>query len=853
MNRIAEEIHLGRYLSKRLKPLAIGIGLLISIFFPATFYLLEYLNMSRTAEFDAARFAKAMHGLVMQSEPLWKYQPYEYLKIIEVLPLEKEANLRVFDDSGKKIDGYERINPKGTGWFDGWAPSASAPIRFNNRTVGSVEVSLSQGVLLARTFLILAISLCVGTALAALTYFFPVGIVTKMGKRLENLIISLQDAEAESRRLQSEAKLSEHRFRELVEGLDAVVWESNSVDWRFSYVSRQAEELLGYPLALWFSEPGFWQKHLYPEEMERIAGLYSTGFHAGSPFQVEHRILAADGRTVWIRNLIRVVGDDAIAGNRFRGIMVDITQQKMADESLAAEKERLAVTLRSIGDGVITTDTEGNVVLHNSAAEHLTGWKQEQVEGRPLHEVFSVVDDRSMTPRENLVETVVKTGSIVQFSENAMLIGRDGTERIIEASAAPICDSDGRIIGVVLAFRDMTEKTRMAQHIMKNQQLESLGVLAGGIAHDFNNLLTGIMGNVSLAMMCLEPKNKAFKKLQEVENIYERVKELIQNLLTFSKGSAPVKKTLSIGQLIKHATNFTLSGSNVRCNFTIPEDAWPVDVDEGQINRVITNLVINADQAMPDGGVIDIRLENETITETGLGQFNDGRYLLITIEDHGTGIPESHLPKIFDPYFTSKQRGNGLGLATVYSIIRNHDGHICVESKQGVGTTFYIYLPASENEPVARSVVKSGVVRGKGKVLVMDDEEIIRQVTLEMLDQLGYRVTVCSDGKEAIDLYRQAAEAGEPYDVVLVDLTIPGGMGGQQTMQKLQEINPEVKGIVSSGYSNDSIVAYYKEYGFSGFVLKPYLIEELSETMSTVLHAPNESANHPPHPEGVSQ
>lgn len=836
-----EEIHLGRYLSRRLFPLAIGIGLLISVLFPVTYFILEYNNMSHTASFYATRFSRSMHDLVMQSEMLWKYQTYDYRKILDLLPLEKEINLQVLDDAGKPVSGYEHINPKGIGWWDELAPTASAPIRFNSRLIGTVKVTLSQEMLLTRTLLIFVTSLFVGTALAALSYFFPVRIVTKMGDKIESLINSLQNAETESRCLQLEAQQSEQRFRELVQGLDAIVWEANSLDWRFSFVSRQAEEILGYPLERWFNEPDFWLKHLHPADRDRIVGLYSSGFSSGSAFHLEHRFQAADGRTIWIRNLISIATDDSFHTNKIRGVIVDITQHKLADESLAAEKERLAVTLRSIGDGVITTDMDGKIVLINSVAERLTGWKQEKAVGRPLNEVFSIIDDKSRTSRENSLESVVRAGSIISFFDNTILVAKDGTERIIEDSAAPIFNSESKIIGVVLAFRDMTEKKKMAQDFMKTQQLESLGILAGGIAHDFNNLLTGILGKVSLARIYLEPESKAFKKLEEAEKAYERARDLTQSLLTFSRGDAPKKRTLSIGQLIMNTASFTLSGSNVKCDFSIPDDIWPTDVDEGQISQVLSNLVINADQAMQDGGMINIRLENVTASKGEIAPLKDGRYVRITLEDHGAGIPESNLQKIFDPYFTTKPGGHGLGLATVHSIIRHHDGYISVKSKPGVGTTFCIYLPASENKPDACSDERHTVVRGKEKILVMDDEEIIREVTSEILDNLGYRVAVCCDGEEAIELYNQAVQAVDPFDVVIMDLTIPGGMGGEQAIKKLQQINPEVKAIVSSGYSNDPIIANYSNYGFSGCVVKPYRGEELNEALCAVLHSPDRS------------
>lgn len=694
------EINFGRYLSKRLLPLTIGIGLLISVFFPATYYFLEYNIMRHNAATYADRFAKLMHDLVLQSETLWKYQTYEYRSILDHLPPEKEMNLTILDAAGKPITDYIHSNYKTNKLLDSWAPSASAPIRFNNRTIGTVEVSLSQEALITRSFLIFIISFCIGSALAVLAYMFPVGIVTTLGTRIENLIKNLHQA----------------------------------------------------------------------------------------------------------------------------------------NETLAAEKERLSVTLRSIGDGVITTDIEGKVATLNFAAEHLTGWKQDCAIGKQLHEVFHIIDEKTRMPKESPINTVVRNSSTLEIADDTILVCTDGTERIIEDSAAPICNSQSKIIGVVLAFRDVTEKKKMAQDLLKTQQLESLGVLAGGIAHDFNNLLTGILGNVSLAMMYLAPEDRAYNKLQEATKAYERARDLTQSLLTFSKGGIPRKRTLSIDQLIMDSASFTLSGSNVRCNFSISEAIWLVDADEGQMSQVINNLIINASQAMPDGGVIDIKVENVTISQGEMAPLKAGRYVRISIEDHGSGIPERHLPKIFDPYFTTKQNGHGLGLATVHSIIRNHEGFIHVTTTLGKGTTFIIHLIASEKLSTENAETKSVAVAGKEKILVMDDEIIIRQVACEILGYLGYRAEACCDGNEAIDIYSQALQAGDPFDAVIMDLTIPGGMGGQQAIRRLLELDPHAKAIVSSGYSNDPIIAYYNEYGFKAYVVKPYRVEEFQETLWSVLH-----------------
>lgn len=403
----------------------------------------------------------------------------------------------------------------------------------------------------------------------------------------------------------------------------------------------------------------------------------------------------------------------------------------------------------------------------------------------------------------------------------------------LEIRAVPIVDENGAVLMVAEHIRDITEKKKMAEEILKGQKLESLGVLAGGIAHDFNNLLTAIMGNISLAKMFADSGTKAYGRLADAEKACERATGLTQQLLTFSRGGAPVKKTTSIVQIITDSAGFMLRGSNVKCDFNLQKDLWAVDVDEGQMGQVINNLIINADQAMPDGGIISVTAENVKIASADLLPLPAGRYILISIQDQGEGISPENVSKIFDPYFTTKERGSGLGLATVYSIIKSHQGHLEVESNEGVGTLFRLYLPASEQavEAVESPASEVSTPAGFGRILVMDDEEIIREIAREVLHHLGYEVDVCGDGKSALAMYREALQAGKRYAAVIMDLTIQGGMGGKETMKALLAVDPAVKGIVSSGYNNDPILAHFREYGFCGMVSKPYTVKELQETL----------------------
>lgn len=515
---------------------------------------------------------------------------------------------------------------------------------------------------------------------------------------------------------------------------------------------------------------------------------------------------------------------------------IEIALYKSGLEKKLKENEQLlATTLRSIGDAVITTDVNGSVTFMNPVAESLTGWRQKDAVRRPLKDVFNIIDEHTGEQIEDPVTRVLRDGVAVGLANNTVLIARDGTKRSIDDSGAPIKDCKGNIMGVVLVFRDITEKRRAERELLKADKLESLGVLSGGIAHDFNNILTSILGNISIAKMFAKPGDKIFERLEEAENDCMRARVLTQKILTFSRGGAPIMKTAFISELLRDSASFALSGSNVRCEFSIPDDLWRVEVDEGQIAQVISNLIINASQAMPGGGVINLLAENIVVDERQGIPLNNGGYVKISVTDHGIGIPKEHFQQIFDPYYTTKRGGSGLGLAIAYSIVKRHNGYIDVKSIPGKETTFSIYLPASPKEALAEKESGEKIRGGKGKILVMDDEKMIRDVVGDMLGILGYEAEFAKDGAEAVELYKKAEQSVRPFDAVIMDLTVPGGMGGKEAVRKLAEIDPEVKAIVSSGYSDDPVMADFRKYGFSNVVAKPYNIKELGDALYEVL------------------
>jgi nitrogen-specific signal transduction histidine kinase/CheY-like chemotaxis protein len=384
------------------------------------------------------------------------------------------------------------------------------------------------------------------------------------------------------------------------------------------------------------------------------------------------------------------------------------------------------------------------------------------------------------------------------------------------------------------------EKRALEDERQKSQKLEAVGTLAGGIAHDFNNLLQGVFGYISLAKLKRDDREKSLAALEEAEKALHTSVALTNQLLTFSRGGRPLKKTIDLLPVIRNAAKFALSGSHTDYRVVIDDGLWQVDADEGQISQVIHNIVLNASQAMPEGGRVEIMARNVPARSGNLPQgLQRGTYVEITLHDSGVGIPEQYLARIFDPYFTTKEKGSGLGLATSYSIIKNHNGSIEVKSEMGKGTTFSIYIPSASTVRTAlQDKPTIAATAGRtGRVLLMDDEQVIRDVGVALITELGHRVEVAVHGKEALDKYLEAKRSGDPYDVVILDLTIQGGMGGAETLQRLLEIDPGVKTVVSSGYSDDSLIAGYREQGFRAVLKKPYNVAELQELLNRLLNS----------------
>jgi len=510
----------------------------------------------------------------------------------------------------------------------------------------------------------------------------------------------------------------------------------------------------------------------------------------------------------------------------------EIAGRRKAEEALRESEVKYRDLVETSQDLIWQSDPEGRLTFLNKAWEKTHGYSIEEM----LDRRFTDFERPEIAARDtDRFRRLLEGGSITGYETTHISKSGEGIHLIF--NAIPRYAPEGNIVGAQGTAYDITEHKRMEEEVLRAQKLESLGILAGGLAHDFNNFLTGILGNITMARMYLDSPDKAKERLEQAEEASIRASDLTQQLLTFSKGGAPIKKTTSIGELIKESSGFALRGSNVKCLYNIPDNLWPLEVDEGQMNQVINNLIINADQSMPEGGIINVSCENVFIRAEDAVALNEGVYVKISIRDEGTGIPEDHLQRIFDPYFSTKQKGSGLGLASVYSIVKRHNGLITVESGIGSGTTFHIYLSASHKEIIRERAAEKVPLAGKGRILLMDDEEIVREVAGEMLRSLGHEVEFTRDGEETIALYQESQRSDYPFDAVVLDLTIPGGMGGKEVIRRLHEIDPGVKAIVSNGYSSDPIMSRYKKYGFKGVVSKPYSIQELNKTLHEVLEA----------------
>jgi PAS domain S-box-containing protein len=498
-----------------------------------------------------------------------------------------------------------------------------------------------------------------------------------------------------------------------------------------------------------------------------------------------------------------------------------ISDLKKAQETLRESEEKFRNLFNNAEVGMFRSRLDGSMLLDlNDKYLSILGSAREETIGKP-----STILWADPKEREEMVKTLTAKGHVDELEFR--LIKKDGS--IIDClTSLRLYPDQGILVGSIM---DITERKRMEKELQNARKLESLGVLAGGIAHDFNNLMGGIFGYIDLALEdCEDPKISRY--LAKTMNTIERARGLTQQLLTFSKGGSPVRKLDDLFPFIQETVQFALSGSNVSCGFTVAENLWSSNFDKNQIGQVIDNIVINAQQAMPSGGAIEISAENISFTEKKHPALANGEYVRISIKDHGVGIPQEILPRIFDPFYTTKTKGHGLGLATCYSIVNRHGGCIDVESQPGKGSVFHMYLPA-EKDPApkakAAEIVKH---KGSGTFLVMDDQEVIRETIGDMLTSLGYTVVYRENGSNAVDFVKTETAARRKISAMMFDLTVPGGMGGKEAIPEIRKLCPKTPVFVASGYAEDPIMADPKAYGFTASICKPFRKADLVKLLN---------------------
>lgn len=494
---------------------------------------------------------------------------------------------------------------------------------------------------------------------------------------------------------------------------------------------------------------------------------------------------------------------------------------------LSESQKKYKGIVENTNDVIMLADSKGEVTYVSPASKEMLGYDSPELVGS--HSWIAHPDDRQRVNEAFRSALSGESGTNYEYR----ILSKSGAAKYVSHSWTPIYE-EGEVVTVVSVIRDISPLKKIEEDLLKSRKLESLGVLAGGIAHDFNNILTSILGNIALARLDIDSKEELEQALSSAEKATARAKDLTTQLLTFSKGGAPVKEQASIGELIKETSKFALLGSNVKYELSIPDDLWLTEVDTGQICQVISNLLLNAIQAMPDGGTVKINAANTHVNSEQVLPVENGGYVKFSIQDLGIGIDRENLSKIFDPYFTTKSAGSGLGLAISHAIVENHGGYIRVESEKGIGSTFSVYLSAIEHEdqtetPKDQDAVAAG---GSGRILILDDHSTIREVMGKLLGHVGYEVTLASNGAEAVDLYLNAKESETPFDAAILDLTVRGGIGGKEIVDGLLNVDPDIKAIASTGYSNDPVMSDYKQFGFSGAIAKPFTIEKLA----TVLH-----------------
>ncbi len=643
-------------------------------------------------------------------------------------------------------------------------------------------------------------------------------------------IAQLQDI---TKRVEAETALkeSEERFRGAFQYASTGMFLA-SLDGNFTDVNNAASRILGYSRKELLNKN--FRDITHPDDLQlsddKLSRLMSGEFDS---YSTEKRYVHKNGSTIHAILSASILRDENNQPKMLISQIQDITEKVKAENALKESEERYRHFIQNFQGIAFRGTLEYIPVFFKGLTEKITGYKEEEfMAGNPPWDGIIHKDDLDEYYRDS--KPLFETPGYSTDREYR-IIRKDGGIRWVHEYIHNIYDDSGKPLYVQGSLYDITEKKQLEEELLKAEKLESIGILAGGIAHDFNNILSGVLGNISLAQVYDQTGKAVDEVLHDAEAATIRAKELTNQLLTFSRGGAPVIKTESIEGLIRESARFSLHGSNVSFKIKAENDIPNVSIDAGQISQVFNNLFINADQAMPSGGTVSIIIKNLHDSDALPPQLKKGRYVKIKVSDTGSGISKDDMDRIFEPYFTTKEKGSGLGLATSYSIIKQHGGLIQVDSASGGGTTFTVFLPAAEGKRQKAAKDSQEIIRGEGKILIVDDDPNVQDVARRMLESLGYKVTSSVTGEEGLQTFKHHMTEGSSFDLIIMDLTIPGGMGGKDLISVILDIEPDTRAIVVSGYSQDPVLSKYSEYGFKAAISKPFKIQELSQIVHKVI------------------
>lgn len=644
-------------------------------------------------------------------------------------------------------------------------------------------------------------------------------------------IVGVQLDIAERKELEESALAAEERLNLLSERGRVALFELDFVQ-HSAWLSPAFKNLAGFEEHEELTEPENFLRALPPEDTTGGLIPFFTQPKPGLTVYFDTlRLRHRNGTDLWVyAGIIRQFSRRRDL-QRVLGFITPMPEEGGGGPAGLTGVDFLAV-LAELREAVILLDRQGSVLLLNATAERLLDASAEQLVGRSGNEVFRPVHRASGAPAESPIDRALTTGSPTALTLEFVLDRGAGIDSLpVAYSCRAVLDANGVAMGAVLVFRDPAEMSLTPDELVRANRFEALGQLAGGIAHDFNNLLTTILGGVSLAK-----DNRDDSGLESSERACLAAKALSKQLLQFAKGGTGTRQVLRVAEFLGESVRFSAAGSSVNIELSAPNELGTVRADRGQLLQVFQNLILNAVQAMPgDAGNVWVTARNVTLLENQIAPLPAGAYIAIAVRDNGSGIATEHLARVFDPFFTTKKSGSGLGLATVHSIVKRHGGQIGLESELGVGTTFTVFLPSVEQAVPVEARAAPTLRYGTGRILFMDDDPEISRITEGMLLSLEYKVDLARSGEEAIQLYKRYLNIKRPYDVVIMDLNVIGGMGGEPCFKILRDLDPDVRAIVASGYDSEDMAKQFLEMGFCGYLTKPYRVSDIARILRAVL------------------